>query len=217
LRVGNDEYARENGSFGLTTLRGTHVRIDGDRMRFTFIGKSGKQISLGVEHPRCARVIKRCRELPGYRLFRYVGDDGELHAIDSDDVNAYLRDVTGEEISAKDFRTWGGTVLFARAAHEAGPGRSERDATKRLNVAVAAVAQMLGNTPAVCRSCYIHPALIDAYRDETFEAMWARAASARPRARLRKDEIVVLAMLRSLARRARATKTPAPEKSARAA
>jgi DNA topoisomerase-1 len=200
LRVGNDEYARDNGSYGLTTLRGSHVVVSGPQITFSFRGKGGKLVSLDIEHPRCARVIRRCRDLPGYRLFRYVDDDGELGSVDSDHVNAYLREITGEDLSAKDFRTWAGTVLFARAAHEAGPGRSARDTTKRLNDAIGVVAEMLGNTPAVCRACYVHPAVVDSYVDGSFESLWDQHAGARI-AGLRGDEATLLGMLRTLSRR----------------
>ncbi|MFN2615446.1 MAG: DNA topoisomerase IB, partial [Actinomycetota bacterium] len=170
-------------------------------IKFTFVGKSGKRVSLDTEHPRCARVIKRCRELPGYRLFRYEAEDGSVKDVDSDDVNGYLREITGEDVTAKDFRTWGGSVLFARAARDVGSAASERETTRGMNLAVEAVSHMLGNTPAVCRSCYIHPALMDAYRDGELEDLWSAAERAKSRAGLRRDEIILLAMLRALSRR----------------
>jgi DNA topoisomerase-1 len=162
IRIGNDEYARENGSFGLTTLRRRHVKLRGETLHFEFRGKSGRVHHVTVRDRRVARIVKRCQELPGQELFQYVADDGEQHAVSSDDVNGYLRDIAGEEFSAKDFRTWSGTVLAAcalqRAAEEA-----EQERRNPLTVAVAEVAEQLGNTAAVCRRCYIHPEVVNAH------------------------------------------------------
>jgi DNA topoisomerase-1 len=171
IRVGNDEYARHNGSFGLTTLRDRHVTVRGRTVRFKFAGKSGKTHDIEVADRRLARLVKQCRELPGSRLFQYVGDDGRTRDVTSADVNDYLRGVMGEAFTAKDFRTWAGTILAAQALG----GRtsaSARGATKQEVVrAVDVVARALGNTRAICRKSYVHPAVIDAYLDGTLAAM----------------------------------------------
>lgn len=163
MRVGNVEYARANGSFGLTTLRAKHVDVDGARIVFRFRGKSGQDHEVDVRDRRLARVVARLEQLPGQELFRYRDDAGELRTIGSDDVNEYLREVSQEDLSAKDFRTWAGTVLAARALAELGPARNERVAQKRVVQAIDVVAARLGNTRAVSRKCYVHPAVLDAY------------------------------------------------------
>ena len=157
IRVGNDEYARENGSFGLTTMRKRHVDVTGARITFRFRGKSGKVHDVEVSDPRVARVLRRCQDLPGQQLFQYVDDDGEAVDIDSEDVNDYLREATGEDFTAKDFRTWAGTVLAAWALEDLGEAGSPTRAKRQVVRAVESVAKELGNTPAVCRSCYVHP------------------------------------------------------------
>ena len=163
IRVGNEEYARANASFGLTTLRDRHVAVSGSHLLFEFRGKSGKEHSIAVTDRRLARIVKRCQDIPGYELFQYIDDAGERRSIDSADVNAYLREVSGEDFTAKDFRTWAGTVLIARALQQAGAARSATAVKKSLNEAIKEVAAQLGNTPAVCRKCYVHPSVIDAY------------------------------------------------------
>jgi DNA topoisomerase I len=168
IRVGNDEYARENRSFGLTTLRDRHVELDGNRVAFRFRGKGGKVHEVDLSDPRVARVVRRCEELPGQHLFQYVDDDGEPAEVTSDDVNDYLRDASGDEFTAKDFRTWTGTVLAAWALDELGGPKAQ--AKKRLVSAIESVARELGNTPAVCRSCYVHPDVIDAHLDGKLRA-----------------------------------------------
>jgi DNA topoisomerase-1 len=165
MRIGNEEYARENQSFGLTTLRNRHVRIDGSAVAFHFRGKSGIVHKLTVSDRRLARIIQRARELPGQELFQYIGDDGATHSIDSADVNDYLRAISGEDYTAKDFRTWHGTVLAALALKEFGKFDSETQARKNIVRAIETVAQQLGNTPSICRKCYIHPAILAAYLD----------------------------------------------------
>jgi DNA topoisomerase-1 len=165
MRVGNEEYARENKSFGLTTLRNRHVRIDGSEVEFHFRGKSGVQHRVTVNDRRLARIIRRTRELPGQDLFQYVDDDGATHSIGSADVNDYLRSISGEDYTAKDFRTWYGTVLAALALQEFERFDSETQARKNIVRAIEAVAQKLGNTPTICRKCYVHPAVIEAYLD----------------------------------------------------
>ena len=165
MRIGNEEYARTNKSFGLTTLRNRHVRVDGSEVEFKFRGKSGVYHALRLADRRLARIIQRARELPGQELFQYVDDDGKPHAVDSADVNDYLRSITGEDYTAKDFRTWSGTVLAALALQEFEKFDSEAQAKKNIVRAIASVAERLGNTPTICRKCYVHPAIIDAYLD----------------------------------------------------
>ena len=163
IRVGNDEYARENRSYGLTTLRRKHVEIEGTVLRFTFRGKSGVQQAFAVTDRRIARIVQRCQDLPGVELFKYVNSEGKRQTITSDDVNEYLRDVGGDKVSAKDFRTWGGTILAALALRAAGPAASRREATRNINRAIDVVAERLGNTRTVCKKYYVHPALLQAY------------------------------------------------------
>jgi DNA topoisomerase-1 len=165
MRIGNEEYARDNKSFGLTTLRNRHVRIDGREVEFRFRGKSGVFHDVKVADRRLARIIERMRDLPGQELFQYVDDDGATHAIDSSDVNDYLRTITGEDYTAKDFRTWSGTVLAALALQEFEKFDSEAQARKNVVRAIESVAKKLGNTPSVCRKCYVHPAVLEAYMD----------------------------------------------------
>jgi DNA topoisomerase-1 len=165
MRIGNEEYARNNNSFGLTTLRDRHVRIDGSEVEFHFRGKSGVRHSIKVDDPRLARIVKRSRDLPGQELFQYIDDDGEQCAIGSADVNEYLRTLTGEDYTAKDFGTWSGTMLAALALHEFEKFDSEAQAKKNIMHAIEKVAEKLGNTPTICRKCYVHPAIIDAYLD----------------------------------------------------
>jgi DNA topoisomerase-1 len=165
IRVGNEEYAKQNGSVGLTTMRDQHAKVNGARVRFEFRGKSRIQHAVDLEDKRLARIVKACRDLPGYELFQYVDEDGTRQVIDSADVNAYLRDITGEDFTAKDFRTWAGTVLAAEELSAAARFSSTAQAKKNIVKAVEAVARRLGNTKAVCRKSYIHPAILDAYLD----------------------------------------------------
>ena len=164
-RVGNEEYARDNQSFGLTTLRNRHTRVDGSRIKFDFRGKHGIDHHLSLQDRRLANIIKRCQELPGQHLFQFVDHDGNVHEVTSDDVNQYLHEISGEEITAKDFRTWAATNLAAIALHELERYDTEAKNKKNVVQAVEAVAGMLGNTPTVCRKCYIHPAIFDGYLD----------------------------------------------------
>jgi len=165
IRVGNEEYARQNGSVGLTTMRDQHAKVNGARVRFEFRGKSRIQHAIDLEDKRLARIVKTCRDLPGYELFQYVDEAGTRQVIDSADVNAYLRDITGDDFTAKDFRTWAGTVLAAEELSAAARFSSTVQAKKNIVKAVEAVAHRLGNTKAVCRKSYIHPAIFDAYLD----------------------------------------------------
>ena len=194
MRVGNDEYARENNSFGLTTLRERHVGVRGDRVRFHFRGKGGKVHEVDVHDPRVARVIRRCEELPGQSLFQYVDDGGEPVDVTSDDVNDYIRAAAGAEFTAKDFRTWTGTVLAAWTLDELGGPVAA--AKKHLVAAMESVAEDLGNTPAVCRACYVHPEVIDAHRNGTLRRRLSRRGGRTPRRRgLSSHEARVLALL----------------------
>ena len=163
MRVGNEEYARENDSFGLTTLRTRQVRVQGSTMQFKFRGKSGVWHQFALSDRTLARIVRRMRDLPGYELFQYVDEQGETRSVDSADVNAYLKAIAGEEFTSKDFRTWAGTVLAAEAFRRLGDKRTKND----LAQAIEQVAKQLGNTKAVCRKCYIHPAVIDAFSDGT--------------------------------------------------
>nr|WP_254070471.1 DNA topoisomerase IB [Acidisphaera sp. L21] len=164
-RVGNEEYARDNKSFGLTTLRTRHSRVEGSRIKFDFRGKHGIEHHLDLQDRRLATIVKRCRDLPGQMLFQFIGEDGERHAIGSDDVNAYLHEISGEDVTAKDFRTWAATNLAAMALRELERFDSEAKNKKNVVQAVEAVAGLLGNTPTVCRKCYIHPAIFGGYLD----------------------------------------------------
>lgn len=163
IRVGNEEYARDNRSFGLTTLRNRHATIKGGSMTFAFTGKSGKEHAVELADRRLARIVARCQELPGQRLFQYLDDEGERRAVASDDVNAYLREITGETFTAKDFRTWAGTVLAAMALQEFHEFDTDAEAKKNVVRAIESVAEKLGNTPAVSRNSYVHPEVITAY------------------------------------------------------
>ena len=163
IRVGNEEYRTENGSFGLTTLRNRHVDVIGSEVRFSFRGKSGKLHRVTLEDRRLARIVKRCLDIPGQELFQYIDEDGEARPIGSEDVNDYLREISGEDFTAKDFRTWAGTILAARFLREVMSSPATRGAKKQLVQAIARVADELGNTPAVCKKGYIHPAVITAY------------------------------------------------------
>jgi DNA topoisomerase I len=165
IRVGNEEYRRRNKSFGLTTLRDRHVVVIGSSIRFEFRGKRGKRHSVRVTDRRLARVVKRCQEIPGQQLFQYVDEAGERHGIGSADVNAYLRAASDADFTAKDFRTWAGTLLAARHLRLTPPPESDADGRRNVAQAIVAVAEELGNTPTVCRACYVHPAVIAAYLD----------------------------------------------------
>jgi DNA topoisomerase-1 len=167
IRVGNQEFADQNHSYGLTTLRDKHVQIAGATVHFAFKGKSGVVHERRLTNRRLAQLIKRCRDLPGYDLFQYVDDDGDRQTIDSADVNEYLHAIAGEEFTAKDFRTWAGTVLCAVALKECAPCATEAEAKRNIVAAIKRVAERLGNTPAVCRKAYVHPAVLDAYLDGT--------------------------------------------------
>jgi len=163
IRVGNEEYARANKSYGLTTLRNRHVVISGPAIHFHFRGKSGKEHRVTVRNRQLARIIKRCQELPGQELFEYVGDDKQLHTIESADVNDYLRQISGQDFTAKDFRTWAGTMSAAEVLEQLGSFETQTQAKKNINQAIEAAANHLGNTKSICRKCYVHPGIIDTY------------------------------------------------------
>ena len=197
IRVGNDEYAKNNNSFGLTTLRNHHATVRGSTVRFTFKGKSGVKHSVGLADRRLARIVKACQELPGQELFEYFDEDGRRCDVGSAEVNAYLQEITGQDFTAKDFRTWAGTVLAARALQELEAVDSATRAKKNVVQAIEAVAGVLGNTKAVCRKSYIHPAVIDAYLDGTMaEVPRKRVEKAKRRSiGLRPEEVAVLTLL----------------------
>lgn len=167
IRVGNDEYARENDSFGLTTMRNKHVDVNGSTLRFHFRGKSGKWHNVDIRDRHIAKIVERCQDLPGQELFQFVDDDGERRDVRSEDVNEYLREISDRDFTAKDFRTWAGTVLAAMALREFEKFDTKAEAKKNVVAAIESVAEKLGNTPAVCRKCYIHPHVLDSYTDGT--------------------------------------------------
>ena len=201
IRVGNEDYAAQNGSYGLTTLRNRHVRLDGGEIRFDFKGKSGKRWQLGLRDRRIARVIRACQDLPGQELFAYRDEDGEAHAIRSEDVNDYLREITGRDITAKDFRTWAGTVMAALALREFERFDSQAVGRRNIRAAIERVARRLGNTPTVCRKCYVHPDLLEGYLAGRLVPEVAEGAGRELRDRigtLRPEEAAVLALLTRL-------------------
>jgi DNA topoisomerase-1 len=205
-RVGNMEYARENKSFGLTTLRNRHVEVRGGKVSFEFVGKGGKAHEFDIEDPRLAKIVKRCRDLPGYELFQFVDEAGIRKTIDSGDVNDYLREISGGEFTAKFFRTWAGTVVAARTLAGMSPPKTERAGRRNVTRAVEAVAESLGNTPAIARKSYIHPMVIETYLSGELTEAWERALPKRaPRyaARLRADEQRLLRLLKRQASQAR--------------
>jgi DNA topoisomerase-1 len=185
----------------LTTLRDNHVNVRGGTLRFEFRGKSGVRHSVDVNDRRLARIVKQCRDLPGQELFQYIDDHGRRQAVNSADVNAYLKRITGQELTAKDFRTWAGTVLAARALCELDPPASMAQAKRNVLRAVEAVAKLLGNTRTVCRKSYIHPAILDAYNDGSLIRSLNGSHRSSPRG-LRADEAAVVALLGRTIRKA---------------
>jgi DNA topoisomerase-1 len=196
IRVGNATYARENKSYGLTTLRSNHVNVDGARLRFHFKGKSGKVWELSLKDRRVARTVRSCQELPGQHLFQYIDEAGERQAVTSDDVNAYLREASGADITAKDFRTWAGTVLAATALAELEVPADAAQARRNVTRAIAGVAGRLGNTPTICRKCYVHPQIVSAYLDGDLQLKAVRLGRA---SGMRPEETAVLNFLKSRA------------------
>src|SRR5438105_6010674 len=204
IRVGNEEYARQNHSFGLTTMRDRHAAVNGTTVRFHFRGKSGIVHEVDLHDRRLARIVQRSQDLPGDELFQYVDEAGRQHTIDSADVNDYLRQVAGAEFTAKDFRTWAGTVLAARALQEIEAFDSRAQARRNIVRAIETVAKRLGNTTAVCRKCYVHPAVLDAYLDGSLlETLSQRVEKELVRSlrRLRPEEAAVLAFLQERLKR----------------
>ncbi|HXA09760.1 MAG TPA: DNA topoisomerase IB [Chthoniobacterales bacterium] len=165
IRIGNEAYAKENKSFGLTTMRNRHVEVKGAKVRFRFRGKSGQAHDIDTEDRRVARIIKKLQELPGQEIFQCLDAKGGQHQVTSDEVNQYLRETTGEEFTAKDFRTWAGTIMAATVLQAQEPFENKSQAKKNIKNAIGAVARVLGNTPAVCRKCYVHPAVLETYLD----------------------------------------------------
>ncbi len=163
IRVGNEDYARQNGSYGISTLKDSHMKIEGAAMTFTFMGKSNKKWRIKLRDRRIAKIVKACQDLPGQRLFQYLDEDGKPQRVTSTDVNAYLRELSGDDITAKDFRTWSGTVMAALLLAEAGPAETQTAAKRALREVLEQVAGKLGNTITICRKCYVHPVVIDRY------------------------------------------------------
>jgi DNA topoisomerase-1 len=197
IRVGNDEYARDNHSFGLTTMRNRHARVAGEKIRFAFSGKSGKRHEISLHDPQLARVVRRCQDLPGQRLFGYEDDEGETRDVHSQDVNDYIRAITGQDFTAKDFRTWAGTVLAATALQKLEAFVNQSHAKKNVVTAIEAVARLLGNTPAVCRRSYVHPGVLESYLagDTMVTVRDAGSKMARSLSRLRSEEAAVVMLL----------------------
>ena len=201
IRVGNVEYAKQNQSYGLTTMRGKHVQVDGSTIMFKFQGKSGVRHAVDITDRRLARIIQRCQDIPGYELFQYVDGDGQHHTIDSADVNDYLREVTGQHLTAKDFRTWAGTVLACTRLYECEVFESETQAKKNVVEIVKAVAARLGNTPSVCRKCYIHPAVIDTYMSGGFtRTVWKHEGEESLEGELQWEEMLLMKLMRDVLR-----------------
>jgi len=163
IRVGNEEYARENKSFGLTTIKNRHVKVKGAHLRFRFRGKSGRQHEVDVTDRRIAKIVSKCQDLPGQDLFQYVEQDDQVRDVTSQNVNDYLREITGADFTAKDFRTWAGTLLAAMALNMQEKFETNKQAKANVKTAICAAAELLGNTPAICRKCYVHPAIVEAY------------------------------------------------------
>jgi DNA topoisomerase-1 len=200
IRIGNDDYAKQNNSYGLTTLKNRHVAFDGNEVRFRFTGKGGKQWSLHVRDRRIAKIIKACQELPGQELIQYVDDEGNCRDVTSSDVNDYLREITGKDFTAKDFRTWAGTVLAAMALNELESLDSAAQAKRNLRAAIEKVSARLGNTPNICRKCYVHPEVLNSYMDGNLVLELKSEAESELRngmESLKPEEAAVLASLRS--------------------
>ena len=217
IRVGNEEYARSNRSFGLATLRNRHVKVSGRNIRFQFRGKSRVEHAIDLQDKRLAQIIKRCQDLPGYELFQYVDDAGASVAIEAGDVNEYLRDIAGAEFSTKDFRTWAGTLMAAQALRRCADCESQAQIKRNIVQAVESVARILGNTKAVCRKCYIHPAVIEAYSSGALggRLRLRRLGGSTLLRGLARDEAALVTLLNQRVR-AGVNGKPAREKNARA-
>jgi DNA topoisomerase-1 len=200
IRIGTEEYRKANKSFGLTTLRQRHVAVTGHKLRFEFRGKSGVPHTVDVTDRRIARIVQRCQELPGQELFQYLDDAGVRQSVEAEDINAYLRDIAGQEVTAKDFRTWAGTMIAAEALRNMGPAPTKKEAERNVLKAVDLTKARLGNTRTVCRKYYIHPALIEAYLEGSVlpppqKAAWKPREGDAKAAKLRRHEEEVLAFL----------------------
>lgn len=201
IRVGNADYAKQNKSFGLSTLRNRHVDVEGGELRFNFKGKSGKTWNVSLQDRRAARIVKSIQELPGQHLFQYLDENGERCEVTSTDINAYLREISGADITAKDFRTWTGTVLTALSLAAAEPAENERGVKQRLKQAICGVAAALGNTPAVCRKAYIHPEVIEAFTQQDLGLRIAKGAD--KKGALRAEEKAVYNLLKRRLKKAK--------------
>jgi DNA topoisomerase-1 len=206
IRVGNEEYARANRSYGLSTLLDDHVDVEGARLRFCFRGKGGKEHEVELRDTRLARLVKRMQDLPGHHLFQFVDDAGTAHAIDSEDVNRYLREIGGDGFSAKDFRTWGATAHVTDELLDAGPASDRADAESNVVAAIRSAADRLGNTAAVIRNSYLHPVIATAYVEGTLGSLWdeARGRVRRRPKQLSPEEAILLQVLRTEQERSRA-------------
>ena len=196
IRVGNDEYAKSNRSFGLTTLQDRHVEISGSNVTFEFRGKSGKIHRCSLTDRRLAHIVQRCQALPGEDLFQYVDEDGTRQTIGSEDVNGYIREIAGEEFTAKDFRTWAGTILAVAALSEAGLSATQRQAKSNVLRAIDQVAEQLNNTRAVCRKYYVHPAVFETYLDGTLHQILQNGTKVAAKSELAQEEVSVVRLLR---------------------
>ena len=196
IRVGNDEYATQNGSFGLTTLRNRHAKVRGARVQFDFLGKHNIEHGIGIDDSQLARIVRQCQDLPGQQLFEYIDEEGQVRDVGSEDVNEYLREIAGEQFSAKDFRTWAGTVLAAWELRDSEPCKSATAGKRVVNEAISRVAEKLGNTRAICRKCYIHPVVIEAYLEASLNELCASNGKGRERTGLSAQEAAVAALLK---------------------
>lgn len=198
IRVGNPEYAKENHSYGLTTMRDKHVEINGSRITFQFLGKSGKSHEVDIQDRRLATIVKRCRDIPGYQLFQYLDESGERQDVTSTDVNAYLRDISGHSFTAKDFRTWAGTVLAVSELREMPGFETEQEAEQQIVEVIKSVAEQLGNTPTVCRKCYVHPIVLERYvaGSLTAQGRTSRRGKSNGHQALDEPEVLVLDILK---------------------
>jgi DNA topoisomerase-1 len=197
IRIGNDEYARQNKSFGLTTIQDRHVTVRGAHLRFRFRGKSGRQHEVDMRDGQVAKIVSKLQDLRGQELFQYIDENGEIRDVSSQDVNDYLREITNEDFSAKDFRTWAGTLLSALALNVQGGFETKGQAKANIKTAICAVAELLGNTPAICRKCYVHPAVVEAYLASTRIPGLSQAMQTSGNRKLRLTEGAVLRFLRS--------------------
>ncbi|UWZ82043.1 DNA topoisomerase IB [Occallatibacter riparius] len=203
IRIGNEEYAKENQSYGLTTLRNKHVDVEGSKVHFKFKGKSGKMHSIDVQDRQLARIVKKCQDVPGYELFQYIDEEGNHRSVDASDVNDYLRAITEDDFTAKDFRTWAGTVLACSLLRQFEASETQAQTKKNVVEAIKTVAERLGNTPSVCRKCYVHPRVIESYMSGTMVKAFedqVKAEVAKTPHELRQEELDVLHLLEEKAK-----------------